>query len=136
MVSADGRPGGGTLGTWGLSLLEGSAHPEEAAEVIRWLTGPEVQRRLVIEQGYAPTWRSLYEDADLQRQHPLLEVQRRALEAGPLVRPLTPLYAQLSDELQRRLSAMLTTGSDPASSMLAAQRGSALILRAAAGEER
>jgi multiple sugar transport system substrate-binding protein len=136
MVSADGRPGGGTLGTWGLSLLQGSAHPREAAEVIRWLTGPEVQRRLVVEQGYAPTWRSLYEDADLQRRHPLLEVQRRALEAGPLVRPLTPLYAQLSDVLQRRLSAMLTTGTDPATTMQRAQRGSALILRAAAGEQR
>ncbi len=136
MVSADGRPGGGTLGTWGLSLLGGSDHPREAVEVIRWLTGPEVQRRLVLEQGYAPTWRSLYADPELQREHPLLEVQRRALEAGPLVRPLTPLYAQLSDVLQRRLSAMLTTGADPATSMLAAQRASGLILRAASGEER
>ncbi|MFZ9753283.1 MAG: extracellular solute-binding protein [Cyanobium sp.] len=133
VVSAPGQRSGGTLGTWGLSLLRGSAHPREAAKVIRWFTGPEVQKALVLDQGYAPTWAALYADPDLQRRHPLLAVQRQALEQGPLVRPLTPLYAQLSDLLQRRVNGMLSGVASPAEAMLAAQRGSEVVVAAASG---
>ena len=133
VVSAPGESSGGTLGTWGLSLLQGSAHPREAAEVIRWFTGPETQKALVLDQGYAPTWASLYGDADLQLRHPLLEVQRQALERGPLVRPLTPLYAQLSDQLQRQVNGMLTGAGDGSSAMAKAQRLSGVLLSSAAG---
>ncbi len=112
MVGAPGHQGGGTLGTWGLSLIQGSPHPEEAVAVIRWLTGEEVQRRLALEQGYAPIWNRLYEDPDLQRQAPLLAVQRQALQ-HPLVRPLTAAYAQLSDLLERQVNGMLTGQGTP-----------------------
>jgi multiple sugar transport system substrate-binding protein len=130
LVGASGHPGGGTLGTWGLSLLAGSPRPMAAARVIRWLTGPEVQRELVQNQGYAPTWRSLYEDGALQATHPLLEVQFEALR-HPLVRPLTPLYAQISDVLQRQGNALLTSNLSPDVALARAQRQSDLIVRAA-----
>jgi multiple sugar transport system substrate-binding protein len=133
MVSVSGDPVGGTLGTWGLSLLAGSPHPAEAAEVIRWLTGPEVQRELVLSQGYAPTWKALYADAELQRRHPLLEVQRQALAAGPLVRPVTPLYPQFSDVLQRQVNGMLTARGSATAAMATAQGQSEVIVRSAAG---
>ena len=130
LVGAPGHPGGGTLGTWGLSLLAGSSRPMAAARVIRWLTGPEVQRDLLRSQGYAPTWRSLYEDRALQANHPLLEVQSQAL-LHPLVRPLTPLYAQISDVLQRQGNALFTSDLSPEVALARAQRQSELILRAA-----
>lgn len=134
VVSAPGARSGGTLGTWGLSLLKGSAHPQQAAEVIRWFTGPETQKALVLDQGYAPTWAALYEDPELRRRHPLLEVQRQALEQGPLVRPLTPLYAQLSDLLQRQVNGMLTSDRPAASAMQAAQEQSEVLVASAAGQ--
>jgi multiple sugar transport system substrate-binding protein len=134
VVSAPGERSGGTLGTWGLSLLKGSAHPQQAAEVIRWFTGPETQKALVLDQGYAPTWAALYDDPDLQRRHPLLDVQRQALEQGPLVRPLTPLYAQLSDLLQRQVNGMLTSPRPAATAMGTAQSQSEVLLASAAGE--
>lgn len=133
VVSAPGQRSGGTLGTWGLSLLQGSAHPQQAAEVIRWFTGPETQKALVLDQGYAPTWAALYEDPELQRRHPLLEVQRQALAQGPLVRPLTPLYAQLSDLLQRQVNGMLTSDRPAASVMQTAQEQSEVLVASAAG---
>ena len=133
VVSAPGERSGGTLGTWGLSLLKGSAHPREAAEVIRWFTGPDTQKALVLDQGYAPTWASLYADPELQLRHPLLEVQRQALEQGPLVRPLTPLYAQLSDLMQRQVNGMLTGTGDAALAMDKAQRLSGVLVSSAAG---
>ena len=134
VVGAPGQRGGGTLGTWGLSLLRGSDHPREAAAVIRWFTGPVVQKALVLDQGYAPTWTSLYADPELQRRHPLLEVQRQALEQGPLLRPLTPLYAQLSDLLQRRINGMLSGAETAAAAMGDAQRASEELLASSSGE--
>ena len=134
VVSAPGQSSGGTLGTWGLSLLKGSAHPQQAAEVIRWFTGPDTQKALVLDQGYAPTWAVLYDDPELKARHPLLEVQRQALEQGPLVRPLTPLYAQLSDVLQRQMNGMLTSQQPASRAMEAAQDQSDVLLASATGE--
>jgi multiple sugar transport system substrate-binding protein len=132
MVGAPGQQGGGTLGTWGLSLIKGSPHPQEAVEVIRWLTGPVVQRQLAIEQGYAPTWSQLYDDQDLQRRAPLLAVQRQALQ-HPQLRPPTPAYAQLSDLLARQVNGMLTGQEGPDQTMAAAQRQSLQVLHSVAG---
>ena len=129
LPGAPGFRGGGTLGTWGFSLLTGSPHPRAAAEVIRWFTGPAVQRELLVSQGYAPTWRVLYDDPALLARHPLLAVQRQALET-PLVRPLTPLYAQLSDVLQRQINGLLTSSEAPATALDRAQGQSDQILRA------
>ncbi|MEB3332640.1 MAG: extracellular solute-binding protein [Synechococcaceae cyanobacterium] len=134
VVAAPGERTGGTLGTWGLSLLQGSAHPEQAAEAIRWLTGPESQRQLTIDYGYAPTWTALYEDAELARQAPLLPIQRQAL-ANPVLRPPTPLYAQLSDVLQRQVNGLISQGDldtdNAALAMRTAQRRSEAVLQSA-----
>jgi multiple sugar transport system substrate-binding protein len=132
MVGAPGRQGGGTLGTWGFSLIRGSPHPQEAVAVMRWLTGEAVQRRLTLEQGYAPTWSRLYEDEDLRRRAPLLAVQRAGLE-HPRIRPLTAAYAQLSDLLVRQVNGMLTGEDTPSGAMEAAQRQSVQVLRSVAG---
>lgn len=133
LPGAPGRVGGGTLGTWGFSLLAGSPRPRAAAEVIRWFTGPEVQRELALSQGYAPTWQSLYDDSDLVARRPLLTVQRQALRTA-LVRPLTPLYAQISDVLQRQINGLLTTDLAPATALARAQRQSDLVVRAMGSE--
>jgi multiple sugar transport system substrate-binding protein len=129
LPGAAGHPGGGTLGTWGLSLLRGSPNPRAAADVIRWFTGPELQKELVLSQGYAPTWASLYDDPDLVAHHPLLAVQRQALRT-PLVRPLTPLYAQISDVLQREINGLLSSDGPPEVALTRAQRQSERIVRA------
>jgi multiple sugar transport system substrate-binding protein len=129
LPGAPGLPGGGTLGTWGLSLLAGSPHRQAAAAVMRWFTGPEVQRELVLSQGYAPTWRSLYDDPELVARQPLLPVQRRALDRA-LARPLIPLYAQLSDILQRQINGLLTSDQPPRVVLERAQRQSDLVVRA------
>ena len=132
VVGRPGQQGSGTLGSWGLSMLTGVPHPNETAEVIRWFSGPEFQRRMAVSAGYPPTWKALYEDEELKRQVPMLAVERQALE-NPVERPPTPLYAQLSDVVQRQVNGMLTRHGDPGMSMARAQRQSELVLRAAAG---
>lgn len=124
------RLGEGTQGSWGFSLLRGSAHPADAAAVMQWFTGEAVGRDLAERYGYTPVWNSLLQDPQLEARLPLLPVLRQALERTAL-RPLTPVYAQLSDTLQRQLSALLTGGEDATEAMAQAQRQSSLILRSA-----
>jgi multiple sugar transport system substrate-binding protein len=95
-----------------------------------------MQRSLALNEGYAPTWTALYEDAALQKGAPLLAVQRQALAAGPLLRPPTPLYAQLSDVMQRQANAMITGQSDAVSAMTAAQERSDALIQAMTGTPR
>ena len=128
--------GDGTQGSWGFSMLRGSDHPQQAAAVMRWFTSEPSSRDLAERFGYTPVWQSLLDDPQLQEQLPLLPMLRLALERTAL-RPLTPLYAQLSDVLQRQLSGLITgsgsgSGTGTAEAAMAeAQRQSTLILQAA-----
>ena len=123
--------GNGTQGSWGFSLLKGSAHPQQAAAMMRWFTSEATSRDLAVRFGYTPVWQSLLDDPQLQEQLPLLPVLRQALECTAL-RPLTPLYAQLSDVLQRQLSGLISGSGSAEAAMAEAQRQSTLLLRAAA----
>ncbi|MEO1003175.1 MAG: ABC transporter substrate-binding protein [Cyanobacteria bacterium J06638_7] len=129
MVAEPGAPHAATQGSWGLSLLSGSPHPEAAVEALAALTGEASQRQLVTRYGYTPTLTALFDDPQLVAERPLLPELRQALEQAVL-RPLNPGYAQLSDILQRQLSGLITGRGDPAVAMARAGRESDLLLRA------
>lgn len=66
-------PGGkpaATLGGWQLAVNAYSAHPKEAADLVRYLTGTEEQKRRAIEASYNPTIASLYKDQDVLKAVP------------------------------------------------------------------
>ncbi len=133
MVAEPGQPHAATQGSWGFSLLAGSPHPDAAATVLQALTGEASQRQLVRRYGYTPTLTALFDDPELVAERPLLPELRQALEQAVL-RPLNPGYAQLSDILQRQLSALITGRGDPALAMARAARESDLLLRASGQE--
>ncbi len=129
MVAEPGAPHAATQGSWGLSLLTGSPHPEAAVAALQALTGEASQRRLVSQYGYTPTLTALFDDPQLVAARPLLPELRQALDQAVL-RPINPGYAQLSDILQRQLSGLITGNADPAAAMARAGRDSDLLLRA------
>ncbi|MEB3264305.1 MAG: ABC transporter substrate-binding protein [Synechococcus sp.] len=133
MVAEPGRSPAATQGSWGLSVLRGTRHPNEAVEVLRALTGEESQRSLVRDWGNTPTLEVLFDDPELLAASPTLPEQRRALEQAAL-RPITPAYAQLSDILQRRLSGAITGEAPAASAMEAASVASQQLLIASGAE--
>jgi len=61
-------------------------------------------------------------------------VQRQVLEQGPLVRPLTPLYSQRGDVLQRQVNGMISGEGAPRAVMSAAQDQSEVLVASASGE--
>ena len=130
MVAQPGEEAVATVGSWGLSMLKGTAHPEATAEAIRFFTSEMAQKQLLKTHGYTPTTASLFQDPELVSINPTLPTLATALElAKP--RPETPLYAQLSDVLQRDLSAVLTGETEAASGMQSATQASEAIMRSA-----
>jgi trehalose/maltose transport system substrate-binding protein len=55
----------GTLGGWQLAVSRYSDSPEEAADLVRYLTSYEEQKRRAIEGSYNPTIPALYEDPEV-----------------------------------------------------------------------
>ena len=101
-----------TLGSWGLTVMKGSEHVDAAVEAIRFLTNESAQKQLFLNNGYTPTQQSVFEDPELLKQAPILAEFGRALKVVK-PRPETPLYAQVSDVLQRQLSSILTGEQTP-----------------------
>ncbi len=127
MVADPSGRSAATQGSWGLAVLAGSRHPAEAVAVLQALTSEASQRQLVERYGYTPTLRALFDDPELVAQRPLLPVLRAALERVVL-RPITPAYAQLSDILQRQLSAVIAGDRLAAAAMPQAGEASAQLL--------
>ena len=101
-----------TLGSWGLTVLKGSSHIDASIEAIRFLTSDSAQKQLFQNYGYTPTMQSVFDDPQLLKESPILAEFGKAQQfVKP--RPETPLYAQISDVLQRQLSGILTGEQTP-----------------------
>ena len=107
MMGTPGHNGGACLGGWGLGIATSSKHPQEAWEVIKYFTSEAVQRKLILDAGYVPSRKALFTDPQVVAKYPhfpkLQEVSKNAV-----LRPPIAQYAQVSDILQRYLSAALT----------------------------
>ena len=112
------RPGHSTatLGSWGLTVLKGSAHVNASIEAIRFLTNESSQKQLFRKHGYTPTQQSVFNDPQLLQDKPILAEFGQALKVVK-ARPETPLYAQISDVLTRQLSSILTRETTPKDGM-------------------
>jgi len=65
----DGKTSG-TLGGWHLAVSRYSEHPEEAADLVLFLTGEAEQKRRAVEASYNPTVVALYDDPEVLEANP------------------------------------------------------------------
>lgn len=92
-------PGTSTLGGSNLAVSSHARHRESATALIAYLTGEDVQRRVLTEGALPPVREDLYEDPELVRDHPYLPTLRESiLTAEP--RPKSPRYDQVSLAVQ------------------------------------
>lgn len=121
LPSFPGYPSASVLGGWMLAVPRLAAHPKEAADLIRFLTSAEIQRKLALLVGYTPTRRALFQDESLLRVQPsLADLYQVFLAARP--RPVTPYYLTLSQVWQPKLSAVLVGTQTPHAAMTSARR--------------
>lgn len=101
-------PGSGiaALGGWQLAISRFSKQPDLAWRFAAFMTGAEMQKRIALATGRAPTRLALYDDPDIQRKIPtansLLATFKQAVP-----RPATPVYMPLSNIMQRYFSSVL-----------------------------
>jgi len=62
--------GASTLGGWQLAVNGKSKHTKEAVELIRYLAGPEEEKRRAIVGSFSPTISSLYKDPEVLKAVP------------------------------------------------------------------
>ncbi|MGP1385398.1 MAG: ABC transporter substrate-binding protein [Thainema sp.] len=127
MIHAQGFDSAACQGGWGIGISRTTPHPEEAWRAIEFFTSPEIQKQFILNNGYVPSRRSLFTDPDVVAQYEfmpdLLEVVQNSV-----LRPPIAQYAQVSDILQRYLSAALTERMSPEDAMNAAARETRQVL--------
>jgi multiple sugar transport system substrate-binding protein len=101
-------PGKGVaaLGGWQFGISRFSTKPDLAWRFAAHMTGAAMQKRIALATGQTPTRVALYDDPEIKRhiqQLPaLLDTFRQAVP-----RPATPVYAPLSNIMQRYFSSVL-----------------------------
>jgi len=104
------------MGGFHLAVSRNSAHPSEAAKLVFYLSGSDVQLRRGVGAGYLPTIPALYGDPELLRVLPIAAKLQNAGEDSWVVRPSTvagkkysavsaAYYRTVHDILSRRVSA-------------------------------
>ncbi|HSM80041.1 MAG TPA: ABC transporter substrate-binding protein [Nodosilinea sp.] len=127
MVHAVGQSPAACLGGWGFGISSATPHPDEAWRVVEYFTSPGPMKQFVTEFAYVPSRRALFTDPDVLAEFPhfaqLLEVAETAVP-----RPPVGQYAQLSDILQRYLSATISGQMTPEVAMQRAAGESRRVL--------
>lgn len=122
MALPPGGPDGkrtGALGGWNLAVSKYSKKQAAAIDLVKYLTGPQEQKRRAIAYATNPTIAALYQDADVLEANPFMG---RLVEtfSHAVARPSKPtghLYNRVSSELQTAVHAVLA-GTEKADPML------------------
>lgn len=127
MIHAPGQKSGASLGGWGLGIAKTSRHPEQAWKAIEYFTSTEALRPFIIKTGYLPSRKELFMDAEILEKYPHYS-QFLEIAKNTVLRPPIAQYAQVSDILQRYLSAAFTNQLSPEQAMKSAARETRLVL--------
>jgi trehalose/maltose transport system substrate-binding protein len=99
-----------TLGGWQLAVSQYSENAEAAADLVRYLTSIEEQKRRAIEGAYLPTIPELYQNEEVLAANPFFEQMGVVLE-GAVARPSSVTgakYNQVSSEFFNAAHDVLT----------------------------
>jgi len=98
-ASAD-RKGYSCLGGWNLMINDNvSSRKKDAAwTFIRYLTKERQQKRRAVGGGFLPTRGALYDDPELQKEAPGINLSREAVRRAR-IRPVSPLYPEMSPRI-------------------------------------
>jgi multiple sugar transport system substrate-binding protein len=93
-----------------------SRHKPEAVALVRWLSSPEVARRLAIEGSFHPAFTSVYQDPAVLAAAPWF-ADALPVVASARARPVTPVYRQISDALRINTNSVMAGARTPAQAL-------------------
>jgi trehalose/maltose transport system substrate-binding protein len=71
-VGSEGDSSAATLGGWNVAVSKYSRNPDAAIELAKFIASVEVQKANALERSKLPTIVSLYDDADIARDQPII----------------------------------------------------------------
>lgn len=89
-----------TLGGWHIGLSKFSDTKKEAWELIKFISSYDVQKRMLMEIGWNPARKDVYDDTDAKREIPHVNILKSSLENSD-ARPALAFYPQVSEIIQR-----------------------------------
>jgi multiple sugar transport system substrate-binding protein len=116
-------PGGSSTAVLGgsqLAINVNSDHPHAAYAIITYLLQPEQMRERAQIVGQYPPRVTLYQDNLLPDALAVPPEQVRRMIEQAILRPITPVYAELSEILQIQLHRALTRQQEPAAALAGA----------------
>jgi multiple sugar transport system substrate-binding protein len=111
-VAAEGDPSYSGLGGWNLMINSASENVDEAWAFIQYLSAPEQQKTRVLEGGYLPTSKDLYEDAEILENVPVISSGKEVIE-NVRSRPVSPFYSDMSLMMAEQFNALLEGSTSP-----------------------
>ena len=117
IIPASDYNGRGCRGGWGFGIAKNTKHPKEAWQAIQYFTSEAAQRQFVLNAGYLPSRKHLFEDAAILQQYPHFSKLLQMLEAKSIFRPQIPDYDRASQILQDHLWKVLVGEQTPEKAM-------------------
>ncbi len=108
------------LGGQHLAVSRYSAHPKEAADLVRYLTSAQEQKRRALEGSFNPTLRSLYTDSELVAANPFYKDFLPIVDSA-VARPSTVTgrrYNQVSSAFVRAVHGALSGQGEASASLV------------------
>nr|MBA3350207.1 extracellular solute-binding protein [Actinomycetota bacterium] len=100
------------LGGWSFLINNFSTKKEQAWEFIQYMTSPEVREFFAINESTLPPEKQYYEDKELLKKQPLLEVAGEAI-ASTKPRPVHRFYSDMSLKMAEEFNESLKGEEEP-----------------------
>lgn len=105
-------PGPAVLGGQNLAVVAGSAHQDDARELIEFLASEPSQRLLMQVGGFAAATSATYDRTEIKATHPYAATVRAAVESSRQRLP-TPYYPRFSEEVRALVAEIRADGKVP-----------------------
>jgi multiple sugar transport system substrate-binding protein len=96
-----------TLGGWHIGISRFSDEKEKAWKFIQFVSSYKVQKSLVLNVGWNPARKDVYNDKEVIAKLPTVKILYDALQ-HTVARPTLPYYSQMSDVIQRYVNDCLS----------------------------
>jgi multiple sugar transport system substrate-binding protein len=117
-----------TLGGWHIGMSRFSDSKAEAWELVKYIMSFDTQKGLMLNLGWNPGRKDIYDDAEIREKMPHIEVLKRAFGYA-VARPSLPAYTQISEILQREVNSAIAGKIEPADALKQAQEEIKKVLR-------
>jgi multiple sugar transport system substrate-binding protein len=111
-----GTVGHSCVGGWNMAINAFSKNPDAAWSFMKYMLGAEAQKQLAIGASLTPALQSVYQDSEVQQKQPLFTKLAPILQ-NSLPRPVSPVYPDLSNIIQKHVHQALTKTASPASAL-------------------